>query len=190
LSSFQDDIVRCLTKLREGGVILYPTDTIWGIGCDARNPKALDRISTIKQRDHSKSFIILVERAADALYYTDGSDPFLLPYLESLTEPTTVIYHASTKVSGPILRPDGTVAIRVPQDPFCQQLLSTFQGPLVSTSANLSGEAYPRVFADIDDKIKLSVDYTVRFRQDDIHARKPSALVRWLGEGRVEVIRS
>ena len=187
---FEKDIVRCLEVLHGGGLILYPTDTVWGIGCDATNPKAVDKIISLKHRLASKSMIVLVAEVRDINRYSSRVEPFVAQYLETTTTPTTVIYEGALGLAENLVGDDGSVAIRVVQEPFCRHLIKRFRKPLVSTSANLSGQETPKNFAAVSKEIIAGVDYTVKYRQEDLTEAKPSRLLRFTKNGEPEILRS
>ena len=185
-----DIIERALDTLNAGGTLLYPTDTIWGIGCDAVNPIAIERVYAIKERDHSKSMLVLV--SAEMLSHDlPGEVRRLL--LES-ERPTTVVlsvHYVALPLPQNLLAADGTVGVRVPQMDFCQELLRQFGHPLVSTSANFSGRPSPQRYADIEEELKCRVDYCL---PDDPSFRHPvtgsSRILKVNPDGSVAVIRS
>lgn len=186
---FDTDIEHCLTVLQAGGLILYPTDTIWGIGCDATNPEAVKKVYALKQRAESKSLIVLVADQRSILKYTSQPDLRLFDFLATVHKPTTVIYEGAIGLADNLVGADGTIAIRLVDDDFCRHLVKRLRKPLVSTSANLSGEAAPANFRQIDARIKDGVDYIVHYRRDDEQPREPSAIVKWKVDGSVTVIR-
>jgi L-threonylcarbamoyladenylate synthase len=187
---FEHDIVRCLETLRQGGIILYPTDTIWGIGCDATNPGAVGKIFDLKQRPAAKSMIVLLADPRDVNRYTSRPQPYIAEYLEKATKPTTVIYEAALGLAENLLSDDGSIAIRIVHEDFCRHLIKRFRKPLVSTSANISGEDSPENFAGISDEIKQGVDYIVRYRQQDDQPFRVSAIVRFNKSGEPTILRS
>jgi L-threonylcarbamoyladenylate synthase len=186
---FETDIVSCLTVLQKGGLILYPTDSIWGIGCDATNPEAVKKVYTLKQRTETKSLIVLMTDQRDILKYTSQPDLRIFDFLQTVHKPTTVIYQGAIGLAGNLVNADGTIGIRLIDDPFCRHLIKRFRKPLVSTSANLSGKPSPAFFNDIDNRIREGVDYIVHYRQNDTTARQPSSIVKWNPDGTVTVIR-
>jgi L-threonylcarbamoyladenylate synthase len=186
---FQNDIEQCLAVLNRGGIILYPTDTIWGIGCDATNEQAVERIYEIKKRPSHKSMIILLAEERDVLQYVANPDLRVFDYLQSTQKPTTVIYEAAVGLASNLIQEDGTIAIRLVQDPFCRHLVKRLRKPLVSTSANVSGEPSPQSFKDIPDHVKQSIDYIVQYRQDDETPVQPSSIIKWNKNGTATVIR-
>lgn len=189
MNNFDNDIEPALTALQSGGLILYPTDTIWGIGCDATNPQAVTKIYTLKQREAAKSLIVLMADKRDILKYTSQPDLRIFDYLATVKKPTTVIYEGAIGLAPNLINADGTIAIRLVNDPFCRHLIKRFRKPLVSTSANISGEPAPAFFNKIDAHIKQGVDYIVRHRRDDETPREPSAIIKWNPSGDPTVIR-
>ncbi|MFP5041822.1 L-threonylcarbamoyladenylate synthase [Parasediminibacterium sp. JCM 36343] len=187
---FLDDISHCLKVLEEGGLILYPTDTVWGIGCDATNEAAVAKIYALKQRVDTKKMIVLVASERNILHYVTSPDLEVFNYLASATKPTTVIYDGVIGMAENILGEDRSVAIRICGETFCKHLLKRFQKPIVSTSANISGQATPSFFPEIDKAIIDGVDYVVKYRQDDNTPRTPSAVVKWEKNGNLTVIRA
>ncbi len=187
---FAPDIDHCLQTLKNGGLILYPTDTIWGIGCDATNANAVKKIFSLKQRPEKKSFIILLADKRDILQYVSQPDPHIFDYLETVQKPTTIIYEGAIGIADDLIADDGTAAIRIVNEPFCRHLINRFKKPIVSTSANISGEPSPRFFSEISTDIINQVDYVVRYRQDDATIHQPSSIIKWEKNGSVTVIRS
>jgi L-threonylcarbamoyladenylate synthase len=187
---FEDDIVRSLNILRQGGIILYPTDTIWGIGCDATNSDAVEKIFDLKQRPAAKSMIVLLADQRDVNRYTSRPQPYIAEYLQKATKPTTVIYEAALGLAENLVGEDGSIAMRIVQEDFCRHLIKRFRKPLVSTSANISGQDSPENFAGISDEIKHGVDYIVRYRQQDDQPFRASAIVRFNKSGEPTILRS
>jgi L-threonylcarbamoyladenylate synthase len=177
--SFEKDIELCLQALRGGGIILYPTDTVWGIGCDATNEKAVERIYKLKKRTDSKALIVLVAEQRDVLQYVANPDSRVFDYLESVTKPTTVIYKGAIGLAENVVAKDGSIAMRICQDDFCRNLIKRLRKPLVSTSANISGKAVATTFDEIGIEVKIGVDYIVTHRQDEKEPAAPSALIKW-----------
>ena len=187
---FEKDIITALEALRAGGLILYPTDTIWGIGCDATDAGAVAKVYALKQREAAKSLIVLLADARDILRYTSQPDLRIFDYLGTVPKPTTVIYEGAIGLAPNLINSDGSIAIRLVDDPFCRHLIKRFRKPIVSTSANISGEPSPAFFAGIDTRIREGVDYVVEHRRDDLTLREPSAIIRWNSGGPPAVIRS
>jgi L-threonylcarbamoyladenylate synthase len=188
MENFGNDIENCLGVLSTDGLILYPTDTIWGIGCDATNVKAVEKIYKLKQRDDNKSMIILVSDQKELRDYADVS-PEILEYLSTTSKPTTVIYQNGKNIASNLMGSDGTIAIRVVKDPFCRELIAKFNKPIVSTSANISGEPFPQVFDEVAPAIKNGVDYIVQHRRRDLNPSQPSSIIKLTPEGKIEMIR-
>lgn len=187
---FENDIIHCLETLRQGGIILYPTDTIWGIGCDATNPDAVQKIFELKQRPPAKSMIVLLADPRDINRYTGRPQPYITEYLEKVSKPTTVIYEEALGLAENLVSEDGSIAMRVVQEDFCRHLIKRFRKPLVSTSANISREKSPENFAGISKEIKQGVDYIVRYRQEEDRPVSASAIVRFNKYGEATIIRS
>ncbi len=188
LMDFSADIVSCLKSLRSGGTILYPTDTIWGIGCDATNPVAVQKIYRIKQREESKALIVLVADEKEVLKYVAQPDLRIFDYIKNAEKPTSVVYEGAKGLAENIVGKDGTVAIRIVRDEFCRHLIKRFRKPIVSTSANISGEVSPRIFSEVPGIIKKSVDLIVQYRQNDTKMSEPSVVIKW-DKGKIAVIR-
>ena len=189
MEDFQKDIDKCLEVLHAGGLILYPTDTIWGIGCDATNEAAVAKIYQLKQREDSKKLIVMMTGKRDVMHYVTQLDLAVFDYLETVTKPTTVIYEGVIGLADNILGEDGSVAIRICEEPFCKHLIKRFQKPIVSTSANISGNLTPSFYADIEKEIIDGVDYVVEYRQNDTLAKEPSAIIKCEKNGKMVVIR-
>jgi L-threonylcarbamoyladenylate synthase len=188
MNSFEADIEQCLSVLRNGGTILYPTDTIWGIGCDATNEVAVEKIIDIKNRPAQKSFVILVADERELSEYIVSLDTAVFNYLDTIAKPTTVIYDHAIGLAENVVAANGSVAIRVCKDEFCKHLIKRFGKPVVSTSANLSGQISPSVFQEIDAKVINGVDYVVKYRQLENTPAHASAIVQWKN-GEVMIIR-
>ena len=187
---FSTDIDECLRVLKSGGLILYPTDTIWGIGCDATNEAAVAKIYTLKERVASKSMIILLADEKDILTYVTQPDLQIFDYIKGISKPVTVIYEGAIGLANNLVAEDGTIAIRIVNDEFCKHLIKRFRKPIVSTSANISGYPPPLIFNDIDAAIKNGVDYIVQHRQDDLYIAAPSAIIKWNSNGIPTIIRN
>lgn len=189
MNVYQNDIEQCLKILKTGGLILYPTDTIWGIGCDATNDAAIEKIYTLKKRANTKTMIILVSEEREIKIYVNQPDLQIFDYIKGIRKPTTVIYENATGLAKNIISEDGTIGIRIVDDSFCRDLIIAFGKPLVSTSANISGYPPPAIFADIDVALKSGVDYIVQHRQDDLYIAAPSAIIQWNKNGPPTIIR-
>ncbi len=186
--NFENDIEQSLKVLRSGGLILYPTDTVWGIGCDATNPEAVEKVYTLKKRSDEKAMIVLVANEKDVLNHVAGPDLRVFDHLEKTKKPTTVIYEGAIGLADNLIGSDGSIAIRICLEPFCRQLIIRFRKPIVSTSANISGQPVAKNFAAIDDAIKKRVEYVVRYRQDDTNIAEPSSVIKW-NNGKIQVFR-
>jgi len=186
--SFLPDVEECLKVLHQGGVILYPTDTVWGLGCDACNPEAVAKIFAIKQRAEAKSLLVLLADERELMQYVTAPDPAVFDYLMQTSKPTTVIYEGVINMADNVIAEDGSVGIRLVQDTFCRHLVKRLRKPLVSTSANISGQPTPANFTTISSAIKEAVDYVVQYRQDDPRPAQPSSIIRWKN-GMADIIR-
>ncbi len=184
-----DDLKNALEVLRQGGVILYPTDTIWGLGCDATNEQAVGRIYAIKKRPDTKSMLVLMENPALLERYVDDVPEIAWDLIEITTTPLTIIYEKAKNLAVNLLAEDGTVGIRFTRESFSRELISRFRRPVVSTSANISGQHAPASFRDIPEEIRNSVDYIVKYKQDDTTPRQPSSIIKLGSGGKVEIIR-
>lgn len=190
MHSFENDIAECCSVLASGGLILYPTDTIWGIGCDATNADAVKKIYQLKKREEKKSMIILVADEKEIFNYIESPDKKISGYLSSVKKPTTVIYEHAKNLASNLISEDVTIAIRIVNDEFCKSLITQFKKPIVSTSANISGEPFPKNFNEIDMKIKKGVDYIVQHRQNDLMSSQPSSIIKLNNKGEIEILRS
>ncbi len=188
MNSFETDIENCLRVLQNGGIILYPTDTIWGIGCDATNAAAVEKIIDLKQRPANKSFVVLVADEKELMKYVASLDLEVFNFLDKAVQPTTVIYDSAIGLADNVIADNGSVAIRICKDEFCKHLIKRFRKPIVSTSANTSGMPAPSVFVEIDIEIKDGVEYVVQHKQDVTTTAVPSSIIKW-NNGKAEVIR-
>lgn len=188
-SDFDEDIRNALKVLRSGGVILYPTDTIWGLGCDATNADAVRKIYTIKQRDDLKSLIILVNSVTMLTRYVDSPPEVALEMAELSMSPLTIVYDRGRSLAEGVAAADASVGVRVCDDPFCDDLITALRKPIVSTSANVSGAAAPSVFDEISEEIKAAADYICLWRQDDRSRAQASSVIRVSGNGIVKILR-
>ena len=183
------DIRAAIEVLRQGGTILYPTDTIWGIGCDATNAEAVEKVFAIKQRSDSKALICLVDSPGRLQRYVRHVPDVAWDIIDLATRPTTVVLNGAVNLAPNLLADDGSVGLRVTQEVFSQQLCYRFQKAIVSTSAIISGQPSPRTFADIDPAIISAVDYVCTSRQRDTHQAQPSAVIKLTPTGEVTIIR-
>jgi L-threonylcarbamoyladenylate synthase len=185
----KEDVDQALTALHEGGVILYPTDTVWGLGCDATNEKAIEKVYQIKKRDPERGLLILVEAEGRVERYVEDMPDIAWDLMEVTDKPLTLVYHQAKNLPEKLSASDGSIGIRVTQDPFCQELLKRFKKPIVSTSANISRQSPPANFREIDPAITRAVDYVVQHRQDETKKSSPSSIIRVGPGGEVKVIR-
>jgi L-threonylcarbamoyladenylate synthase len=186
---FEEDISNSLKILKEGGVILYPTDTVWGLGCDATNNEAVKKIFPIKVRNESKSLIILVNGFAMLERYVGEIPEIALELIEVTDKPLTIIYPGAKNLAIEIPAEDGSVGIRVCSEKFCNELIGRFRRPIVSTSANISGEPTPKCFSEISENIINAVDYTVWYRRDDRQMRSSSPVIKIEPNGVIKILR-
>jgi L-threonylcarbamoyladenylate synthase len=184
-----DDIKRAVEVLRSGGVILYPTDTIWGLGCDATNKEAVDRIYKIKQRDDSKSMLVLIDNPSKLYSYIEEVPEIALDLIDISDKPLTIIYPGAKNLPDNLVASDGTIGIRVTNEEFSMNLCRRFRLPLVSTSANISGRPAPANFSEIDPEVIEQADYVVQYRRDDLSKAAPSGIIKLGTGGEVTVIR-
>lgn len=185
----QDEIKKAVEVLRKGGVILYPTDTVWGIGCDATNAEAVKRVYEIKKRADSKAMICLVDSESRICRYVRNVADVTWDMIELSTKPLTVIFDNATGLAENLLAEDGSVGIRVTREEFSKELCFRFQKPIVSTSANISGEPTAMTFDEIDDEIKNAVDYVVRYNQRCKEKHMPSSIIKISASGEFTIIR-
>ncbi|NOZ46831.1 MAG: threonylcarbamoyl-AMP synthase [Chlorobi bacterium] len=184
-----EDLIESLKVLEEGGTILYPTDTIWGIGCDATNTKAIEKIYAIKQRHQSKSLIILLDHEIKLARYVEDIPDIAYDLIDYSDKPLTIIYKRAKNLPANLINEDGSIAIRILKDKFCNNLISRFKKPIVSTSANISTQKSPSNFHEINEKIKLNVDYVVKWRQDETQYSIASSIIKLESNGIFKIIR-
>lgn len=187
--SFHDDILQSLAVLKKGGVILYPTDTVWGIGCDATHPEAVERIFKIKGRVATQSMLILVDSPDMLSSYVHSIPDIALQLMVIAENPLSIIYPHARNVAANLVAEDYSIGIRVVKDPFCKQLIQKFGKPVVSTSANVSGEKTPGIFNEIPESIRRAVDYVVCWRQKEYTQATASSIVKLNEDGTFHVIR-
>ena len=185
----KDEVNKALKIIQDGGIILYPTDTIWGIGCDATNTDAVKKIYELKQRQESKSMIILVDIDNKLQSYISEVPDIAYELIEYAENPLTLVMPGAKNISPALIAEDGSVGIRVTSHPFCQQLIQRLRKPLVSTSANISGQPSPEYFSKIDQGIIDGVDYVVDLDQHSTEIKKPSTIMRLAPNGGFEFIR-
>lgn|SRR5690606_14926021 len=186
---FKEEINKALDVLKNGGLILYPTDTIWGIGCDATNQEAVAKVYALKQRTESKSLIILLDTDNKLASYANDIPDVAYDLIEYAENPMTIIFSNAKNLAPNVINEDGSVGIRVTSHDFCKELIQRFRKPIVSTSANISGSPSPKNFSQIDQKIKDGVDYVVDLEQEDMTEKKPSTIIKLEPDGRFAFIR-
>ncbi|GHV20788.1 threonylcarbamoyl-AMP synthase [Clostridia bacterium] len=185
----EEEIKKACDILKSGGVILYPTDTIWGIGCDATNPEAVKRIYAIKNRPDTKSMLVLLDSPAKLDYYVDELPCMALDLIDLSDKPLTIIYSGARNVAPDLIAPDGTLGIRITQEAFSKEICRRLKKPLVSTSANSSGQPSPSRFSEISDEIIQAVDYVVDYRREEIQKAIPSSIIQLGKGGLIKIIR-
>lgn len=185
----QDEVKKAVEVMRQGGVILYPTDTVWGIGCDATNPEAVKRVYEIKQRDDSKALICLVDSDARLSRYVRNVADVTWDMIEMAEKPLTIIFDQAIGLAPNLLAEDGSVGMRITKEEFSKELCFRFQKPIVSTSANISGEPTARTFDEISDDIKNAVDYVVKYNRQCKEKHKPSSIIKIDANGKFQIIR-
>lgn len=185
----REDINQALEVLKSGGLILYPTDTIWGIGCDATNPEAVEKVFALKGRDKSKSMLILLHNDNQLASYVKEIPEVAYELIEVTDRPLTIIYSGAKNLAENAIAEDSSIGIRIVDHPFCQQLLQRFRKPIISTSANISGQPSASTFSEIADEIKAGVDYVVKFGQKDNTNGKPSMIMKLDPSGKFEFLR-
>lgn len=185
----QEDIKKAIEVMSAGGIILYPTDTIWGIGCDATNESAVQKVYELKKRSDSKAMIVLIDSTAKLNYYLTEMPELAWDLIEVADKPLTIIYDGARNVATNLVAEDGSLAIRVTQEKFSKELCMRFRKAIVSTSANISGMSSPQNFAEVSDEIKNNVDYIVNYRQDDTAKAKASSIIKLGVGGEIKIIR-
>ncbi len=184
-----EDIKKAIEVLREGGIILYPTDTIWGIGCDATNEEAVEKLYAIKHRDKSKSMLILLDNPGKIQAYIQDAPDIAWDLFELADKPLTIIFDNAKNLASNLINSDGTIGIRITNEDFSRNLCMRFRKPIVSTSANIAGQESPQNFNDIDPEIIDMVDYVVEYRQDEIYKQTPSSIIKLGRSGEIDIIR-
>ncbi len=185
----KDEIKKACEVMQKGGVILYPTDTVWGIGCDATNEEAVRRVFEIKRRADSKAMLVLVDSPVKVDFYVDEVPEVAWDLIEMTTKPLTIIYDGARNLAHNLIAEDGSVGIRVTNEEFSKQLCFRFRKAIVSTSANISGHPAPSVFSEISDEIKKAVDYVVDYRREETGHPKPSGIIKLGKGGQIKIIR-
>ena len=187
--SVNEDIKKACEVMEKGGVILYPTDTIWGIGCDATNEEAVKRVFEIKHRADSKAMLVLIDTASKLNYYVKEISDVAWDLIEVADRPMTIIYDGARNLASNLIAEDGSVGIRVTNEAFSKQLCMRFRKAIVSTSANISGAPSPSNYSEISEEIKQAVDYIVESRREEKVETKPSSIVKLSAKGEIKIIR-
>lgn len=187
--SVNEDIKKACEVMEKGGVILYPTDTIWGIGCDATNEEAVKRVFEIKHRVDSKAMLVLIDTASKLNYYVKEISDVAWDLIEVADRPMTIIYDGARNLASNLIAEDGSVGIRVTNEAFSKQLCMRFRKAIVSTSANISGAPSPSNYSEISEEIKQAVDYIVESRREEKVETKPSSIVKLNAKGEIKIIR-
>lgn len=187
--NYQKEVEKAVNVINSGGTIVYPTDTIWGIGCDATNPKAVEKVHQIKKRPSNKSFIVLLENDAHLNKYLKNIPEVAWDLLENITKPTTIIYSEGHNLAPLVIAEDGSVAIRIVQDQFCKDVIRKLNKPIVSTSANFSGCSAPQNFYEIDPDVLEAADYVVNLRQTETVKNVQSTIIKLKLNGEISFVR-
>lgn len=185
----QDDIKKAVEVIKNGGVILYPTDTVWGIGCDATNAEAVAKVYKIKQRDDSKALICLVDSDARLQRYVRNAPEVAWNVMELATKPTTVIFDEAVNLAHNLIAEDGSIAMRITNEEFSKELCYRFQKPIVSTSANISGQPAAQNYCDISEELLNAVDYVCFSRRQEHKPHTPSSIIKIKNNGEIDIIR-
>lgn len=184
-----EDIKAAIEVLQKGGIILYPTDTIWGLGCDATNEEAVKKLYDIKKRDESKGMLVLMENAALLERYVEGVPEIAYDLIELTDKPLTIIYDGAKNLARNLMAADGSIGIRITSEAFSAELVRRFKKPIVSTSANVTGKKAPANFNEIPQEIIAVVDYVVKYRQNESQKGRPSSIMKLGRGGEVKIIR-
>ena len=185
----KEEINNALEVLKSGGIILYPTDTVWGLGCDATNAAAVAKIFALKNREDSKSLIVLLDTENKLQSYISEVPDIAYDLIEYTEKPLTIIYSGARNLAKNLINQDGSVGIRIPKHDFCQQLIQRFRKPIVSTSANISGEPTPTNFSEMSQAIIDGVDYVVDLEQESTEKKQPSTIMKLEADGKFIFIR-
>jgi L-threonylcarbamoyladenylate synthase len=184
-----EDIKNAVEVLKQGGLILYPTDTIWGIGCDATNEQAVNKVYALKKRADSKAMLVLLNNLNTLPQYVSDVPPIAWELIEANDKPMTIIYPGAKNFAPNLVADDGSIGIRIVKDNFCEKLLDRFKKPIVSTSANVSGNSSPTTFHEIGEEIKSGVDYIIKTKQENLIIRRASSIIKLDAYGRIRIIR-
>jgi L-threonylcarbamoyladenylate synthase len=189
MKEYLEDIKNAVQVLKNKGTILYPTDTIWGLGCDATNAEAVQKIYQIKKRPAEKNFILLVDSESMLMSYVKNIPEQAWNLMEFSEKPITIIYDEARNLPAETTADDGSIAVRVTRDEFCKKLIGAFRKPLISTSANITGKQFPSRFREIENSIVENVDYVVKWRQEETTKINPSSIIRLRQNGQITFIR-
>jgi L-threonylcarbamoyladenylate synthase len=184
-----EDIKKAIEVLKQGGIILYPTDTIWGIGCDATNEEAVEKLYAIKQRDKSKSMLILLDNPIKLQTYIQEVPDIAWDLIDLTDKPLTIILDGAKNLATNLISNDGSIGIRITAEDFSRELCMRFRKPIVSTSANITGQPTPQSFNQIDPQILELVDYVVEYRQNEMSKQTPSSIIKLEANGNINIIR-
>ncbi|MBD5279184.1 MAG: threonylcarbamoyl-AMP synthase [Bacteroides sp.] len=187
--TFEEDIKEAVAVLKKGGVILYPTDTVWGLGCDATNPEAVKKIYELKRREESKSMLVLVDGEAMLDRTVEDIPEVAWQLIEAAIDPLTIIYDHPHGVASNLLADDGSLGLRITSERYSRELCKRLRRPIVSTSANISGEKAPALFSEISEDIRNGCDYIAEYRRADTTPHKPSNIIKLSDGGLIKVIR-
>jgi len=187
--NFEDDIKNSMITLKNGGIILYPTDTLWGLGCDATSHSAVEKIFKIKSRAENKNLIILVNGETMLERYVKEIPEIVYEITGASDSPITIIYPEGKNLAPGVCSEDGSVAVRICSDAFCNELITRYRKPIISTSANISGKPSPESYSEIDEEIINSADYVVKYRQDDQRKYSPSPVIKIDRNGVFKILR-
>lgn len=185
----KEDIEKASKALVDGGIIIYPTDTVWGIGCDATNPKAVEKLMHLKNKAGDKGLIVLIDQVGRLASYVVEVPDLAYDLMEMSEKPLTIVYDKGRNLAAALLAQDGSVGIRVTKDEFCKRLIEKFRKPIVSTSANFSGQPTPAFFSEIQEELIQQADYTVHWRREDKSPAKPSSVIKLGAGGAIKIIR-
>ncbi|MGF1925932.1 MAG: L-threonylcarbamoyladenylate synthase [Bacteroidia bacterium] len=186
---FKEEVQKTVEVLKNGGVILYPTDTVWGLGCDATNMEAVAKINAIKGRTPEKSFIVLLQSENQLQSYVNEIPDVAYELIEYAENPLTIVFSGAKNLAKNVINEDGSVGIRVVRHKFCEEIIQRLRKPITSTSANKSGDATPRIFDDISEEILQAVDHVVNLEQEIREVKRPSTIIKLGPSGQFEFIR-
>lgn len=189
MDSIEEEIKTCLDILNKGGIILYPTDTIWGIGCDATNANAVKRIYELKLREDNKAMLVLLDNDCKLERYVNDVPEIAYELMDVADKPLTIIYDNGYNLASNLMGDNNSVGIRITKEKFSKTLCQRLRRPLVSTSANISGEPSAQTFSEVSEKIKNGVDYIVKYRQDDKNPHSASSIIKLSEDGTIKILR-